>query len=159
MAYNECFPTRTMFSINSEFGRKGIIYSDEGKPCQSPGRMKNSSYYILHQLGFKLTTSRTVASNMARCHTPLPTRPRRRFSTHYTLSFKILHFLPKFLTLRGRPELPSFSRAFTEYTGRKGVKGCCTLFKNIVYGALQFCPTPHKMYIRLLHKLVMSVHH
>ena len=27
--------------VNSEFGRK-----DEGKPHQSPGRMKNSSYYI-----------------------------------------------------------------------------------------------------------------
>ena len=35
-------------------------YSDEGKPCQSPGRMKNSSYYILPRSEFELTTSRTL---------------------------------------------------------------------------------------------------
>ena len=37
------------------------------------------------------------------------------------------------LLLRGRPQLTSFSRE-----GGEGVKVRCTLFKNVVYGALQF---------------------
>ena len=28
------------------YNLEGKAYSDEGKPCQLPGRMKNSSYYI-----------------------------------------------------------------------------------------------------------------
>ena len=45
---------------------EGKAYSDEGKPYQSPGRMKNSSYYIApvgvrtHEL------PHTVASNMGK---------------------------------------------------------------------------------------------
>ena len=65
MAYNYRFPTRTMFSINSEFGRKGI-YSDERKPCQSPGPMKNSSYYIAPVGVQTHDLPHTVASNMGK---------------------------------------------------------------------------------------------
>ena len=41
-------------------------YSDEGKPCQSPGRMKNSSYYIA-PVGVRThDLPHTVASNMGK---------------------------------------------------------------------------------------------
>ena len=40
--------------------------------------------------------------------------------------------------IRGRPKLSSFSWANIEYAGREGVKGCRTLLKNAVYGALRF---------------------
>ena len=53
LAYNYRFPTRTMFQ-----NLEGTVFSDEGKTFQSPGRMKNSSYYIA-PVGFELTTSRT----------------------------------------------------------------------------------------------------
>ena len=45
---------------------EGKASSDEGKPCQSPGRMKNSSYYIAP---FGVRTHdipHTVASNMGK---------------------------------------------------------------------------------------------
>ena len=46
---------------------------------QSPGRMKNSSYYMPRS-GFELTTFRTPQrQTRARCPTPLLTRPRRRY--------------------------------------------------------------------------------
>ena len=32
--------------LNNFFNLEGKAYSDEGKPFQSAGRMKNSSYYI-----------------------------------------------------------------------------------------------------------------
>ena len=57
---------------------EGKAYSDEGKPCQSPGRMKNSSYYIAPVGDRTHDLPHTVASNMVKCPTPLPTRPRRQ---------------------------------------------------------------------------------
>ena len=64
MACNYRFTTRTMFSINLELGRKGIF--DEGKPCQSPRRMKNSSYYIA-PVGVRThDLPHTIASNMGK---------------------------------------------------------------------------------------------
>ena len=33
----------------------------------------------------------------------------------------------------GRPELSSFSQAYTVYAGREGVKDSRTLFENVVY--------------------------
>ena len=51
------------------------------KPYQSPGRMKNSSYYIA-PVGYSThDLPHTVASNKSwsKCPTPLSTRPRRRF--------------------------------------------------------------------------------
>ena len=56
MACNYCFPTRTMFKINSEFLKERHVQMR--KPYQSPGRMKNSAYY-LPRSGIELTTSRT----------------------------------------------------------------------------------------------------
>ena len=45
---------------------EGKAYSDEGKPCQSPGRMKNSSYYIA-PVGVRThDLPHTVASNMGK---------------------------------------------------------------------------------------------
>ena len=42
------------------------------------------------------------------------------------------------MTVRCHPQLSSFSRAFTAYSGREGVKGRRTLFLNVVSGALRF---------------------
>ena len=42
------------------------------------------------------------------------------------------------ICLKDRPELSSFSREYTVYTRREGIKGCRTLLKNVVYGALRF---------------------
>ena len=45
---------------------EGKAFSDEGKPCQSPGRMKNSSYYIA-PVGVRThDLTHTVASNMGK---------------------------------------------------------------------------------------------
>ena len=53
-----------MFYINSDL--EGNAYSDEGKPFQSPGRMKNSSYYIA-PVGVRThDLPHTVASNMVK---------------------------------------------------------------------------------------------
>ena len=47
------------------------------KPYQSPGRMKNSSYYIAPVGDRTHDLPHTVASNMVKVSTPLTTRPRR----------------------------------------------------------------------------------
>ena len=45
---------------------EGKAFSDEGKPCQSPGRMKNSSEYIA-PVGVRThDLPHTVASNMGK---------------------------------------------------------------------------------------------
>ena len=47
---------------------EGKAYTDEGKRCQSPGRMKNSSYYIA-PVGLRThDRPHTVASNMTKSH-------------------------------------------------------------------------------------------
>ena len=47
--------------------KESPAYSDEGKPCQSPGRMKNSSYYIIAPVGVRThNLPHTVASNLGK---------------------------------------------------------------------------------------------
>ena len=41
--FPDCFPTRTIFQINSEFRKKGIFRKENR--TQFPGWTKNSSYY------------------------------------------------------------------------------------------------------------------
>ena len=45
---------------------EGKAFSDEGKPCHSPGRMKNSSYYIAPAGDRTHDLPHTVASNMGK---------------------------------------------------------------------------------------------
>ena len=62
MAYNYCFPTRTMFQINSEFWRKGIFRWENLTSLLV--RTKNSSYYIAPVGDRTHDLPHTVASNM-----------------------------------------------------------------------------------------------
>ena len=64
MAYNYCFPTRTMFSINSEFWRKGIFRWEN--LTSHLVRMKNSSYYIAPVGDWTHDLPHTEASNMVK---------------------------------------------------------------------------------------------
>ena len=46
---------------------EGKAYSDEGKPCQSPGRMKDSSYYIIAPVVVRThDLAHTATSNMGK---------------------------------------------------------------------------------------------
>ena len=56
--------------------------------------------------------------------------------TRRRLSDNRLSAIPGYVM--GCPELSSFSRAYTAYTWRYGVKGRRTLLKNVVHGALRF---------------------
>ena len=53
---------------------------DEGKPCQSPGRMKNLSYYIAPAGDRTHDLPHAAASNMIKVSYALTTRPRRRLT-------------------------------------------------------------------------------
>ena len=79
---------------------EGKAYSDEGKPCQSPGRMKNSSYYIAPAGDRTHYLPHTVASNMG----------------------KVSH------ALRGRSQLSTFMKAYRAYARGEGVWDHRTLF-------------------------------
>ena len=64
MACNYCFPTRTMFSINSEFWRKGMFRWEN--LTSHLVRTKNSSYYIAPVGDWTHDLPHTVASNMVK---------------------------------------------------------------------------------------------
>ena len=64
MACNYCFPTRTMFKINSEFWRKGMFRWEN--LTSHLVRMKNSSYYIAPVGDWTHDLPHTVASNMVK---------------------------------------------------------------------------------------------
>ena len=59
------------------------------------------------------------------------------YSGKTQLSAMLLRY--QVMTLMGHPELSSFSPAYTVYAGMGGGQALpCTLFKNVVYGALRF---------------------
>ena len=64
MACNYCFPTRTIFWINSAFWRKGMFRWEN--LTSHLVRMKNSSYYIAPVGDWTHDLPHTVASNMVK---------------------------------------------------------------------------------------------